>query len=226
MKRLLMTGLVLASPLVAHAQLSFEDIDRAAAAVQPQVVEWRRWFHENPELSNQEFNTASRIAGILADMGLEPTTGIAGTGVMAMIEGGKPGPLVAVIAFVVLTFGPLSRRFDGRVRRLAGDHHLIDSVRERLEGVEGHDRGRGRPRADRGRRPLRHQRRAPGAGHQGRRRQRHPHQGEPDRDHHRDHDLARLVLDDQILQLQCQGRRAHSCCRLQLKVQMGSRRAS
>jgi amidohydrolase len=98
MKRLLMTGLVLASPLVAHAQLSFEDIDRAAAAVQPQVVEWRRWFHENPELSNREFNTASRIAGILADMGLEPTTGIAGTGVMAMIEGGKPGPLVAIRA--------------------------------------------------------------------------------------------------------------------------------
>ena len=98
MKRLLMTGLVLASPLVAHAQLSFEDIDRAAAAVQPQVVEWRRWFHENPELSNREFNTASRIAEILTEMGLEPTTGIAGTGVVAVIEGGKPGPLVAIRA--------------------------------------------------------------------------------------------------------------------------------
>lgn len=93
-----MTGLVLASPLAAQAQLSFEDIDRAAAAVQPQVVEWRRWFHENPELSNREVNTASRIAEILTGMGLEPTTGIAGTGVMAVIEGGQPGPLVAIRA--------------------------------------------------------------------------------------------------------------------------------
>ncbi len=98
MKRLLMSGLVLTSPLVAQAQLSFEDIDRAAAEVQPQVVEWRRWFHENPELSNREFNTASRIAEILTDMGLEPTTGIAGTGVVAVIEGGRPGPLVAIRA--------------------------------------------------------------------------------------------------------------------------------
>jgi amidohydrolase len=98
MKRLLLTGLVLASPPIAHAQLTFEDIDRAAAEVQPQVVEWRRWFHENPELSNREFNTATRIAEILADMGLEPTTGIAGTGVVAMIEGGQPGPLVAIRA--------------------------------------------------------------------------------------------------------------------------------
>ena len=82
----------------AHADLTFEDIDRAAAEVQPQVVEWRRWFHQNPELSNREYRTAERIAEILAEMGLEPTTGIAGTGVTALIEGGRPGPLVAIRA--------------------------------------------------------------------------------------------------------------------------------
>lgn len=82
----------------AHADLTFDDIDRAAAEVQPQVVEWRRWFHANPELSNREFNTATRIAEILTEMGLEPTTGIAGTGVVAFIEGGRPGPLVAIRA--------------------------------------------------------------------------------------------------------------------------------
>ncbi len=98
MKRLLTTGALVAFPFLAQAQLSFEDIDRAAAEVQPQVVEWRRWFHANPELSNREFNTASRIAEILTDMGLEPTTGIAGTGVVAFIEGGRPGPLVAIRA--------------------------------------------------------------------------------------------------------------------------------
>ena len=81
---------------VAHAGITPEEIDQAAAAVQPQVVEWRRWFHQNPELSNREFNTSARIAEILRGMGLEPRTGIAHTGVIAIIEGGLPGPLVAI----------------------------------------------------------------------------------------------------------------------------------
>jgi len=81
---------------VAHAGITPEEIDQAAADVQPQVVEWRRWFHQNPELSNREFNTSVRIAEILRDMGLQPRTGIAHTGVVAIIEGGMPGPLVAI----------------------------------------------------------------------------------------------------------------------------------
>ena len=80
----------------AHAGITAEEIDQSAAAVQPQVVEWRRWFHQNPELSNREFNTAAKIAEILREMGLEPKTGIAHTGVIATIEGGLPGPLVAI----------------------------------------------------------------------------------------------------------------------------------
>jgi len=80
----------------AYADITADEIDQAAAAVQPQVVEWRRWFHQNPELSNREFNTSARIAEILRGMGLEPKTGIAHTGVVAMIEGGLPGPLVAI----------------------------------------------------------------------------------------------------------------------------------
>ena len=81
-----------------QAQVSWEEVDRLAADAQAQVVEWRRWFHENPELSNREFNTSARVAGILTGMGLEPRTGIAHTGVVAIIEGGKPGPLVAIRA--------------------------------------------------------------------------------------------------------------------------------
>ncbi len=84
--------------LTAHAEIGFDDIERAATEVQPQVVEWRRWFHENPELSNREVATGARIADILTEMGLEPVTGIALTGVTALIEGGKPGPLVAIRA--------------------------------------------------------------------------------------------------------------------------------
>jgi amidohydrolase len=81
---------------LANAGITAEEIDQAAAEVQPQVVEWRRWFHQNPELSNREFNTSARIAEILREMGLEPRTGIAHTGITAVIEGGKPGPLVAI----------------------------------------------------------------------------------------------------------------------------------
>jgi len=80
----------------AFAGITVDEIDLAAAAVQPQVVEWRRWFHQYPELSNREFNTSARIAEILRGMGLEPQTGIAHTGVVAIIEGGLPGPLVAI----------------------------------------------------------------------------------------------------------------------------------
>ncbi len=86
---------VMALP-AAQAGITPDEIDQAAADVQPQVVEWRRWFHANPELSNREFNTSKRIVEILQGMGLEPKTGIAHTGVTAIIEGGKPGPLVAI----------------------------------------------------------------------------------------------------------------------------------
>ena len=80
----------------AQAGITPEEIDQAAAAIQPQVVEWRRWFHQNPELSNREFKTAEHIAEILRDMGLEPRTGIAHTGLTALIKGDIPGPLVAI----------------------------------------------------------------------------------------------------------------------------------
>ena len=96
MSRLLLSLLLL--PLTSIAQVSPQQVDELAAQAQPQVVEWRRWFHENPELSNREFNTSARVAEILTEMGLEPEVGIAHTGVVAIIEGGKPGPLVAIRA--------------------------------------------------------------------------------------------------------------------------------
>ena len=83
-------------PLGTHAQVSSNQLDLLASEAQTQVVEWRRWFHQNPELSNREFNTSAKIEEILREMGLEPVTGIAHTGIIAVIEGGKPGPLVAI----------------------------------------------------------------------------------------------------------------------------------
>jgi amidohydrolase len=97
MKKIIITLLFLA-PALAKAGITPEEIDQLAAEVQPQVVEWRRWFHQNPELGNREFKTAARIAEELEKMGLEPQTGIAHTGIVAVIEGGIPGPLVALRA--------------------------------------------------------------------------------------------------------------------------------
>ena len=97
MKKLILASLLLLPTLVA-AQITPATLDELAASAQPQVVEWRRWFHQNPELGNREFKTSARIAEILTEMGLEPETGIAHTGIVAVIKGGKPGPLVALRA--------------------------------------------------------------------------------------------------------------------------------
>ncbi len=79
------------SPLAAR-------IDAALAANQGQLLEWRRHLHQNPELGNREVETAKYIAERLRSFGLEPRTGIAKTGVVAVIAGGRPGPVVALRA--------------------------------------------------------------------------------------------------------------------------------
>ncbi len=66
--------------------------------VEPKVIEWRRDFHEHPELSNREFKTAEKIATHLRNLGMEVHTGIAHTGVVGILRGGKPGPVVALRA--------------------------------------------------------------------------------------------------------------------------------
>ncbi len=63
-----------------------------------EVVEWRHHFHQNPELSNREFETGKRIAKELKAMGLEVETGVAHTGVVAVLRGGLPGKVVALRA--------------------------------------------------------------------------------------------------------------------------------
>ncbi|VAV83056.1 N-acetyl-L,L-diaminopimelate deacetylase, partial [hydrothermal vent metagenome] len=66
--------------------------------VESKVIEWRRDFHENPELSNREFETAKKIAAHLKSLGIEVQTGVAHTGVVGILKGGKPGPVVALRA--------------------------------------------------------------------------------------------------------------------------------
>jgi amidohydrolase len=74
------------------------DIDRRVAQVESKVVAWRRDIHAHPELSNRETRTADLVAQHLRALGLEVRTGVAKTGVVAVLRGGKPGPVVALRA--------------------------------------------------------------------------------------------------------------------------------
>lgn len=83
-------------PVFAFAQL--KDLDKNVSGIKDSVVSWRRHLHQHPELSNREFKTAEYIASHLKRSGLEVQTGIAKTGVVAILRGGKPGPVVALRA--------------------------------------------------------------------------------------------------------------------------------
>lgn len=69
-----------------------------AQKVESKVIDWRHDFHQNPELSNREYKTAEKIAAHLKSLGIEVQTGVAVTGVVGIIKGGKPGPVVALRA--------------------------------------------------------------------------------------------------------------------------------
>ena len=83
---------VIASPLAAA-------IDRAADAVEAQVIAWRRDLHAHPELGNREFRTAAIVAAHLESLGFDAIrTGVAHTGVVGLLKGALPGPVVALRA--------------------------------------------------------------------------------------------------------------------------------
>ena len=73
-------------------------IEQDINAIESALIEWRRHFHKNPELSNREFKTAEKIAQHLKSLGLEVKTGIAKTGVVAILKGDHSGKVVALRA--------------------------------------------------------------------------------------------------------------------------------
>lgn len=73
-------------------------IDADTERLYERVVEWRRHFHQHPELSNREFETAAYIADFLRGLDIEVTTGVAHTGVVGVLRGGRPGPVVGLRA--------------------------------------------------------------------------------------------------------------------------------
>ncbi len=91
---------VAAPPLAAQEAADGQraEVTTAAQALRDRVVAWRRDIHQNPELGNRETRTAALVAAHLRALGLEPVTGIATTGVTAVLKGGRPGPRIALRA--------------------------------------------------------------------------------------------------------------------------------
>ncbi|MEJ2005141.1 MAG: amidohydrolase [Cyclobacteriaceae bacterium] len=91
--------ILIAASLGVQAQKKLhEQIVREAERIDPKVIEWRRDIHEHAELSNREFQTAEKVAAHLKALGLEVETGVAHTGVIGLLRGGKEGPTVALRA--------------------------------------------------------------------------------------------------------------------------------
>lgn len=74
------------------------NVEAGLKAETPSIIAWRRDLHQNPELSNREFRTSKIVAEHLRKLGLTVETGIAHTGVVALLKGGKPGPTIALRA--------------------------------------------------------------------------------------------------------------------------------
>lgn len=94
---ILFIWLVLLAPVAAQDALKIK-VDQKALLIESKAISWRHHLHENPELSNREYKTAAYIEKHLRNLGLEVKTKIAHTGVIGILRGGKPGPVVALRA--------------------------------------------------------------------------------------------------------------------------------
>ncbi|HEX7938552.1 MAG TPA: amidohydrolase, partial [Gemmatimonadaceae bacterium] len=112
MNRTLIAALLLAPALASSQQSSVlsPDISAKIAAIQPKVVAWRRDIHQHPELGNREFRTSKLVADHLRSLGIEVTEHVAHTGVVGILRGGKPGPVVLLRADMDAL--PLTERVD------------------------------------------------------------------------------------------------------------------
>ena len=96
----LIVALLLLAPAEATAQADAlkAQIDQRAAEIEEDVIAWRRHFYQNPELSNREVETGAYIADFLEELGLEVTTEVAHTGVVGVLDTGRPGPVIGLRA--------------------------------------------------------------------------------------------------------------------------------
>ena len=102
MNRLISCCMLVLGLLTSFAPAQADDlaatVDQRIRAIEPKVIAWRRDIHEHPELSNRETRTGELIAAHLRKLGMEVTTGVAHTGVVGVLKGGRPGRVVALRA--------------------------------------------------------------------------------------------------------------------------------
>jgi len=94
----MLRSLLAVSVLLACGTAAAAEVEALAGGIDAKVLAWRRDIHQHPELGNRETRTAQLVAEHLRALGLEPKTGIAHTGVTAVLKGGKPGPKMALRA--------------------------------------------------------------------------------------------------------------------------------
>ena len=143
--------LAILNSLMSKSDEMIDKIKQLASANASTVIEWRRWMHRHPELSQQEFGTMEFVAERLRQMGLEPKTGLGKTGVMAMIRGGidPDGYCVAMRAdydalpLTEATGLPFASENPGVMHACGHDMHtcsllgaaqILCSIREELHG--------------------------------------------------------------------------------------------
>lgn len=99
MKKMITAGFLTVLTLNVFAQKNWETIiNTSAAKIESRCIAWRRQLHENPELGNREFKTAKLVADHLRSLGIEVKEGVAHTGVVGILKGGKPGPVIGLRA--------------------------------------------------------------------------------------------------------------------------------
>lgn len=99
MNKIFLAGFLLLSIPVFSQTIALKGkLNQAADNIESKVIAWRRDFHEHPELGNNEIRTAAIIAKHLQSLGMEVKTGVAKTGVVGVLKGGKSGPVVALRA--------------------------------------------------------------------------------------------------------------------------------
>lgn len=99
MKNFILAAIVAVSAILpVHAIDTTTEIDTATTKLMPKIIEWRRHLHQNPELGNREVKTAKYVEDHLRRLGIEVRTGIAVTGVVGILKGSQPGPVIGLRA--------------------------------------------------------------------------------------------------------------------------------
>ena len=127
MKKILISAFSFLVPFIIFSQQNISAlIEQKAMAVQSKLVEWRRYLHQHPELSNREYKTGEFVADHLKALGLEVKHPVARTGVVAILRGAKPGPVIALRADMDAL--PIKERVDVPFRSTVIAEFVGDSV--------------------------------------------------------------------------------------------------